>query len=58
MEIKLNGVDHLTELAIMLVFFFHFFITSGGKPEYFRMLLQFVVPELICFYVENIFNFI
>lgn len=31
---KLYGLDHLRALAIILVFFFHYFIISGGQPEW------------------------
>lgn len=31
---KLHGLDHLRALAITLVFFFHYFILSGGKPAW------------------------
>ena len=31
---KLYGLDHLRALAIILVFFFHYFIVSGGEPEW------------------------
>lgn len=34
MENKLYGLDHLRALAIILVFFFHYFIVSGGQPEW------------------------
>ena len=33
-EEKFYGLDHLRALAIMLVFFFHYFILSGGKPNW------------------------
>lgn len=31
---KLNGLDHLRALAISFVFFFHYFILSGGEPTW------------------------
>lgn len=31
---KLHGLDHLRALAITLVFFFHYYIVSGGEPEW------------------------
>ncbi len=31
---KFNGLDHLRALAIVLVFLFHYFILSGGQPEW------------------------
>jgi peptidoglycan/LPS O-acetylase OafA/YrhL len=31
---KFNGLDHLRALAILLVFFFHYFILSGGEPKW------------------------
>lgn len=31
---KLYGLDHLRALGIILVFFFHYFIVSGGQPEW------------------------
>jgi len=31
---KLYGLDHLRALAIVFVFFFHYFILSGGQPEW------------------------
>ena len=31
---KLYGLDHLRALAIVLVFFFHYFILSGGEPKW------------------------
>lgn len=31
---KLNGLDHLRALAIVFVFLFHYFILSGGQPEW------------------------
>lgn len=31
---KLYGLDHLRALAIILVFFFHYYIVSGGKPRW------------------------
>ena len=31
---KLYGLDHLRALAILLVFLFHYFILSGGQPEW------------------------
>jgi len=31
---KLNGLDHLRALAITFVFFFHYFILSGGQPAW------------------------
>lgn len=34
MKHKLYGLDHLRALAIILVFFFHYFIISGGEPAW------------------------
>lgn len=34
MKNKLYGLDHLRALAIILVFFFHYYIVSGGQPEW------------------------
>lgn len=31
---KFHGLDHLRALAILLVFFFHYFILSGGEPKW------------------------
>ncbi|MDN3676547.1 acyltransferase [Flavobacterium paronense] len=31
---KLYGLDHLRALAIVLVFLFHYFILTGGQPEW------------------------
>lgn len=31
---KFYGLDHLRALAILLVFFFHYFILSGGEPKW------------------------
>ncbi|OIN56571.1 acyltransferase family protein [Arsenicibacter rosenii] len=31
---RLNGLDHLRAMAIMFVFFFHYFIISKGEPEW------------------------
>ena len=31
---KLYGLDHLRACAIILVFFFHYYIISDGKPEW------------------------
>lgn len=31
---KLYGLDHLRTLAIILVFFFHYYIVSDGQPEW------------------------
>jgi len=31
---KFYGLDHLRAFAIFLVFFFHYFIVSGGQPEW------------------------
>lgn len=31
---KFYGLDHLRALAIFLVFFFHYFILSGGEPKW------------------------
>jgi peptidoglycan/LPS O-acetylase OafA/YrhL len=31
---RLYGLDHLRALAIVLVFFFHYFILSGGEPNW------------------------
>lgn len=31
---KLYGLDHLRAFAIILVFFFHYYIVSGGEPEW------------------------
>ncbi|HLP53422.1 MAG TPA: acyltransferase [Fluviicola sp.] len=31
---RLNGLDHLRALAIIIVFLFHYFILSGGQPEW------------------------
>lgn len=31
---KLYGLDHLRALAIILVFFFHYYIVSDGEPEW------------------------
>lgn len=31
---KLYGLDHLRALAILIVFLFHYFILSGGQPEW------------------------
>ncbi|MBI3234854.1 MAG: acyltransferase [Bacteroidetes bacterium] len=31
---KLYGLDHLRALSIIFVFLFHYFILSGGKPEW------------------------
>jgi peptidoglycan/LPS O-acetylase OafA/YrhL len=34
LDSKLYGLDHLRALAIILVFFFHYYIVSGGQPEW------------------------
>lgn len=34
MKNKLYGLDHLRAFAIVLVFFFHYFIVSGGQPAW------------------------
>ncbi len=34
LENKLYGLDHLRALAILLVFFFHYYILSGGQPAW------------------------
>ena len=31
---KLYGLDHLRAFAIILVFFFHYYIVSDGEPEW------------------------
>lgn len=34
MKNRLNGLDHLRALAIVLVFGFHYYIVSGGEPQW------------------------
>jgi len=48
---KLYGLDHLRALAIILVFFFHYFIVSGGQPEWLPTVASFGWTGVDLFFV-------
>ena len=48
---KLYGLDHLRALAIILVFFFHYYIVSGGQPEWLPSLASFGWTGVDLFFV-------
>lgn len=48
---KFFGLDHLRALAIILVFFFHYYILSGGKPGWLPDLAQFGWTGVDLFFV-------
>jgi len=48
---KLYGLDHLRALAIILVFFFHYFIVSGGEPEWLPKVASFGWTGVDLFFV-------
>ncbi len=48
---KFYGLDHLRALAISLVFFFHYFILSGGKPEWLPSVANFGWTGVDLFFV-------
>lgn len=48
---KLHGLDHLRALAIILVFFFHYFIISSGQPEWLPDLASFGWTGVDLFFV-------
>ncbi|HPJ10151.1 MAG TPA: acyltransferase [Flavobacterium sp.] len=51
MENKLYGLDHLRALAIILVFFFHYFIVSGGQPQWLPKVASFGWTGVDLFFV-------
>ena len=48
---KFYGLDHLRALAIVFVFLFHYFILSGGKPEWLPDLAKFGWTGVDLFFV-------
>ncbi|WP_428225011.1 acyltransferase family protein [Flavobacterium sp.] len=48
---KLYGLDHLRALAIILVFFFHYFIVSDGQPEWLPAVASFGWTGVDLFFV-------
>ncbi|WP_046369861.1 acyltransferase family protein [Flavihumibacter petaseus] len=48
---KLYGLDHLRALAILLVFFFHYFILSGGQPTWLPDFASFMWTGVDLFFV-------
>ncbi len=48
---RLHGLDHLRALAIILVFLFHYFILSGGKPGWLPDTAQFGWTGVDLFFV-------
>lgn len=48
---KLYGLDHLRTLAIILVFFFHYYIVSGGQPEWLPKVASFGWTGVDLFFV-------
>lgn len=48
---KLYGLDHLRALAIILVFFFHYSIVSGGQPEWLPSVASFGWTGVDLFFV-------
>lgn len=51
MQQKLHGLDHLRALAILLVFLFHYYILSAGKPEWLPKLASFGWTGVDLFFV-------
>lgn len=50
-EDRLFGLDHLRTVAIMFVFLFHYFVLSGGKPEWIVEVARFMWTGVDLFYV-------
>ena len=48
---KLYGLDHLRALAISFVFLFHYFILSGGQPEWLPSFAKFGWTGVDLFFV-------
>lgn len=48
---KFYGLDHLRAFAIFLVFFFHYFIVSGGQPEWLPKVASFGWTGVDLFFV-------
>lgn len=48
---KLHGLDHLRALAIVFVFLFHYFILSGGQPEWLPDVAEFGWTGVDLFFV-------
>lgn len=48
---KLYGLDHLRALAILFVFLFHYFILSGGQPEWLPEVAKFGWTGVDLFFV-------
>jgi peptidoglycan/LPS O-acetylase OafA/YrhL len=48
---KLQGLDHLRALAIIMVFFFHYFIISSGQPEWLPGIAKFGWTGVDLFFV-------
>jgi peptidoglycan/LPS O-acetylase OafA/YrhL len=48
---KLYGLDHLRAFAIILVFFFHYYIVSDGKPEWLPKVASFGWTGVDLFFV-------
>lgn len=48
---KLYGLDHLRALAIVSVFLFHYFILSGGQPEWLPAIAKFGWTGVDLFFV-------
>lgn len=48
---KLYGLDHLRAFAIILVFFFHYYIVSGGQPEWLPKVASFGWTGVDLFFV-------
>jgi peptidoglycan/LPS O-acetylase OafA/YrhL len=51
LENKLYGLDHLRTLAITLVFLFHYYILSGGQPEWLPAVANFGWTGVDLFFV-------
>lgn len=51
MKNKLYGLDHLRALAIILVFFYHYYIVSGGQPEWLPNIASFGWTGVDLFFV-------
>ena len=55
MENRLYGLDHLRALAIILVFFFHYYIVSSGQPEWLPEVASFGWTGVDLFFVLSRF---
>ena len=54
---KFNGLDHLRALAILLVFFFHYFILSDGEPKWLPDYARFGWTGVDLFFVLIVISF-